>query len=210
MATQNDMPTWATALSEKYKLTVRNSVPPVGNSSSKSTARSERGYHAAPDEKQIVEIDQPFEPEFTASLSNFREVLKDLQASGYIHLADLTAYDESPVSPRFKVIYELISMKDKKRCAVIVPLSDVDPKIQTVTDLWQGANWLERETYDMYGIVFENHPDLRRMLLPNSFKGYPLRKDFIVDYRQEFDKSLIDEGMFDPFGNTLVRGKTQS
>lgn len=154
--------------------------------------------------------EQQYEPEFTASLENFREVLLELQQNGYIHLADLTAYDESPASPRFKMVYELISMEDKKRCAVIVPLSDNDPKISTVTDIWAGANWLERETYDMFGIVFENHPDMRRILLPNAFKGYPLRKDFIVDYRQEYEKSLVEEGTFDPFGNTLVRGKTQS
>ena len=157
-----------------------------------------------------LQISTQFEPEFTVSVKEFKTLLADLRARGFVHLADLTAYDEHPQKPRFQVVYELISLKEKSRCAIIVPLEMDDPKIETVTDLWAGANWLEREVYDMYGIVFENHPDMRRILLPNSFKGYPLRKDFVVDYRQEFDKSLAEEGLFDPFGNTLVRGKTQS
>jgi NADH-quinone oxidoreductase subunit C len=149
----------------------------------------------------------PSEPELKVSVQNFKELLKDLQSRGYVHMADLTAYDEAPASPRFHVVYELISMESKKRCSVVVPVSDLDPKISTVTDIWKGAEWLEREVYDMYGIVFEGHADMRRILLPHTFKGHPLRKDFIVDYRQEFEKKVVDEGMFDPFGTTVVRGK---
>jgi len=151
----------------------------------------------------------PDEPELKATIESFRDLLKELQQASYVHLADLTAYDESPATPRFYVVYELISLQDKKRCSVIVPLNDADPKIPTIIDLWKGADWLERETYDMFGIVFEGHPDLRRILLPNSFKGFPLRKDFVVDYRQEFDKKLVEEGLFDPFGATVVRGKSE-
>ena len=148
----------------------------------------------------------PGEPEFKTTLQNFKALLTELKNLSYVHLADLTAYDEAPANPRFHVVYELISMKDKKRCAVIVPLSDEAPSIPTIIDLWKGANWLEREVYDMYGIQFEGHPDQRRILLPPSFKGFPLRKDFVVDYRQEFEKSLVEEQVFDPFGATLVRG----
>ncbi len=152
----------------------------------------------------------PSEPEFLVNSQNLKALLTELKEKGYTHLADLSSYDEFPKTPRFHVFYELISMQDKKRCRVVLALdADVAP---TVTDLWNGANWLERECYDMMGIQFEGHPDMRRILLPPSFKGSPLRKDFVVDYRQDYEKSLTEDS-FDPFGATLVRkapNKTQS
>ena len=147
----------------------------------------------------------PGEAEFKVDAKVAHSLLCELQNKGYVHLADLTAYDEFPHSPRFHVLYELISLKEKKRCSVVAVLDNDNPEIATATDLWRGAGWLERETYDMYGIIFDGHEDLRRILLPPSFKGWPLRKDFIVDYRQEFEKQVLDEGIFDPFGATLVK-----
>ncbi len=135
------------------------------------------------------------------------EYLKNLPHGPFEHLADLTAYDEFPKNPRFFVVYELISMMRKMRCSVVAPVSDKGGvcQIETVcTDLWPGANWLEREVYDMFGIEFTGHPDLRRILLPPSFKGHPLQKDFVVDYRQEFPQTLKADPGFDPFGNTIV------
>jgi NADH-quinone oxidoreductase subunit C len=91
-----------------------------------------------------------------------------------------------------------------KRCRVVVfAKDDSSPRLTSVIDLWPGANWLERETYDMFGIIFEGHPDLRRILLPPSFNGFPLRKDFVVDYRQDFSNDK-NESIFDPFGNTVL------
>lgn len=147
----------------------------------------------------------PGEVEFTVDGKVAHNLMCHLQNKGYVHLADLTAYDEFPKSPRFHVLYELISLKEKKRCAVIAIVDDENPAIATLTDLWKGANWLERETYDMYGIQFMGHPDLRRILLPPSFKGWPLRKDFVVDYRQEYEKAVVEEGLFDPFGASIVK-----
>lgn len=151
----------------------------------------------------------PGEAEFTIDCQTntqaAHKLLSDLQNRGYVHLADLTAYDEFPKSPRYHVVYELISLKDKKRCAVIAVVTDENPTILTVTDLWKGADWLERETFDMYGIRFEKHPDHRRILLPPSFVGFPLRKDFVVDYRQDYAKVNGEEGLFDPFGATVVK-----
>ncbi len=127
----------------------------------------------------------------------------------FVHLADLTGYDEHPKSPRFHVVYNLISMKLKTRAAVVAVVeSNEKPQVESVTSLWSGANWLERETYDMLGIEFVGHPDHRRILLPPSFVGFPLRKDFLVDYRQQFAKTEEEEQSFDPFGNTIV--KTES
>jgi len=133
--------------------------------------------------------------------------LKNLPVGAFEHLADLTAYDNAPGTPRFHMVYELISMTQRIRCSVIVPLDEtVLPKVDSICDLWKGANWLEREVYDMYGIHFEAHPDLRRILLPPQFVGWPLRKDFVADYRQEYATSDSTEGVFDPFGNTVVKG----
>ncbi len=136
------------------------------------------------------------------------EVLRFLQtysSGAFEHLADLTAYDELPKTPRFYVVYELISMGLKLRARVIAQCKDdQSPELESIVDLWPGANWLEREVYDMFGIHFKGHPDLRRMLMPQHFVGYPLRKDFIVDYRQTFPDTGASETAFDPFGNTVV------
>jgi NADH-quinone oxidoreductase subunit C len=151
--------------------------------------------------------------ELTCSSDNFRSLLVALKSATvpFEHLADLTAYDASPSSPRFHVVYELISMGLGKRCRVLVPLKDdANPRVTSVVDLWPGANWLEREVYDMYGIHFDGHPDMRRILMPATFVGYPLRKDFVVDYRQSFPNDVQDEDVFNPFGNNIVAGEKNS
>jgi len=78
------------------------------------------------------------------------------------------------------VVYHLYSMERRHRLALKTDLPAADPKLSTVSDVWPTANWHEREAWDMYGIVFENHPDLRRILLPEDYPGHPLRKDFKV------------------------------
>lgn len=154
----------------------------------------------------------PNEPEFTVAPEHALEVLaglKNLAGGGFDHLADLTAYDDAPKAPRYYVVYELISMLRKARCSVHVPVNEeaIAAGIESAVKLWAGANWLEREVYDMYGLHFRNHPDLRRILMPPSFQGFPLRKDFVVDYRQTFPDAMDDEGLFDPFGTTIVKDR---
>jgi|GEM_PF-1485486 len=154
----------------------------------------------------------PGELEITIGKEDAKDLLKALKGmpvGAFEHLADLTAFDNAPSTPRFHMVYELISMTQRLRCSVIVPLDEViQPKVDSICDLWKGANWLEREVYDMYGIHFEGHPDLRRILLPDVFVGAPLRKDFIADYRQEYVGAAQNEAQatFDPFGNTVVKG----
>lgn len=134
------------------------------------------------------------------------KALKLLPVGAFDHLADLTAFDNAPGTPRFHMVYELISMAARIRCSVIVPLQEtIQPKVSSICDLWLGANWLEREVYDMYGIQFEGHPDQRRILLPEVFVGYPLRKDFVADYRQEYTGASESDQVFDPFGNTVMK-----
>ena len=116
-----------------------------------------------------------------ASLVEVCRALRDHADLGFILLADLTAVDRWPRQPRWEVVYHLSSMKQRLR--VKVPLDGVSPRLPTVQSVWPGAGWLERETWDMFGIVFDDHGDLRRLLMPEDWEGYPLRKDFPVQVR---------------------------
>jgi NADH-quinone oxidoreductase subunit C len=89
-----------------------------------------------------------------------------------------------PRTPRFEIVYHLYSLSKNHRFRLKVPLVENDPKLPSVVSLWSGANWLERETYDLYGIVFDGHPDLRRIYLYEEFEGHPLRKDYPKEKRQ--------------------------
>ncbi len=98
---------------------------------------------------------------------------------GFNMLADLCGADRGPEEdPRFEVNYHLFSTTHHKRLRLKVLLSEDEPKVQTVVSVWKTANWHERETFDLLGIIFENHPDLRRILLPSDFDGHALRKDY--------------------------------
>jgi NADH-quinone oxidoreductase subunit C len=94
-------------------------------------------------------------------------------------LVDLCGVDRGPEEdPRFEVNYHLFSTTKFHRLRLKVLLSEDDPRVPTVTTVWRTANWHERETWDMFGIRFEGHPDLRRILLPDDWQGHALRKDF--------------------------------
>lgn len=99
----------------------------------------------------------------------------------FTHLSDLSSIDRYPVEPRFEVNYHLVSMSRKERLRLKVRVSGSDPVVDTVTPVWPGANWPEREVFDLFGIRFEGHPDLRRIVLPVDWEGYPLRKDYPVE-----------------------------
>lgn len=110
------------------------------------------------------------------------EVLAHLKtASGFDFLVDVTAVDylEYPeAADRFAVIYCLLNTVTGERLIVKVYVNDPNPTVKSVYDLWRGSDWLEREVYDMFGIIFEGHPDLRRILMPEEFTAFPLRKDY--------------------------------
>ena len=98
---------------------------------------------------------------------------------GFDMLIDLCGVDRGPEEePRFEVNYHLFSTIHYSRLRLKVLLSEDDPKVPTVTTLWKTADWHERETYDLFGIIFDGHPDLRRILLPSDFDGHALRKDY--------------------------------
>src|SRR5215470_11009196 len=97
---------------------------------------------------------------------------------------DVTAVDYLGRQPRFEVVYHLYSTGHRHRLRLKARVPEADPSIPSVTPVWAGANWLERETYDMYGIRFSGHPDLRRIYLYDEFEGHPLRKDYPKEKRQ--------------------------
>lgn len=113
-----------------------------------------------------------------------REAIADVCRSlktnhGFDMLADLTAADRGPEEdPRFEVVYHLFSTKHFNRLRLKALLAEDEPHIATVETVWKTANWHEREVYDMFGVIFEGHSDLRRILLPSDFDGHALRKDY--------------------------------
>jgi NADH-quinone oxidoreductase subunit C len=96
-------------------------------------------------------------------------------------LTDLCGVDYLPAAPRFRVVYHLYSLKHKHRLRVKVALEESDPVVDSCISLWAGADWHERECFDLFGIIFKGHPNLQRLLLPSGFVGHPLRKDFPLE-----------------------------
>ena len=95
-----------------------------------------------------------------------------------IILSDATSFDRFPVEPRFEVNYHLVSIPNKAKIRLRTRVSGADPVVDSMVPVWPGAGWLEREIYDLMGIRFNGHPDLRRILLPDDWEGHPLRRDY--------------------------------
>ena len=112
----------------------------------------------------------------------------DLQ---YHMLTDLCGVDLFPETPRFEVVYHLNSIKNNQRLRLKAKVGEKE-SISSVESIWKVANWYEREAYDLFGIPFENHPDLRRIMLWDGYDGHPLRKDFPVE-GPDFDKPFVPE-----------------
>jgi NADH-quinone oxidoreductase subunit C len=99
---------------------------------------------------------------------------------GFERLTSVTGVDRFPAEPRFEVVYHLQSIAGKKRLRLKARVSGVNPEIGSVTAVYSGADWYERETFDLFGIRFLNHPDLRRIMMPEEWDGHPLRKDYPI------------------------------
>lgn len=104
--------------------------------------------------------------------------LRDHEDCAFEFLADLCGVDLLPSTPRFAVVYHLFSPRLNQRLRIRVFLAAEDPVVDSVVPVWETADWHERECFDLLGIRFRNHPDLRRILLADDFEGHPLRKDF--------------------------------
>jgi len=106
------------------------------------------------------------------------EFLRDEPGLMFTFLADVTALDLYPQEPRFELVYHLLSMEKAQRLRLKVRVSGEDPRFVTAIPVWPAANAFEREVFDLFGIVFDGHPFMRRLLLPEEWEGYPLRKDY--------------------------------
>jgi NADH-quinone oxidoreductase subunit C len=111
-------------------------------------------------------------------------VLRDRPELAFRFLAEVTAVDFWPREPRFELVYILVSIAHRLRLRMKVALDGPDAHVATISDLWPAANWLEREVWDLFGIAFDGHPDPRRLLMPEDWDGYPLRKDYPVQIRK--------------------------
>lgn len=140
---------------------------------------------------------QAFHPRAVASASLFRdeltleipreqiravcEFLKRDPELQFDFLADLTCVDYYPIEPRFELVYHLLSLTTRERLRLKTRVTSENPRLDSITGLWAGANWLEREIFDLFGVHFTGHPNLRRLLMPDDWEGYPLRKDYPLE-----------------------------
>jgi NADH-quinone oxidoreductase subunit C len=113
-----------------------------------------------------------------ARIVNVCRFLKTQQE--FVRLSTVTGVDRYPDEPRFEVVYHLHSLARNQRLRLKCRLESANPEIDSVTAVWRSANWYERETFDLFGVRFRNHPDLRRIMLPDDWEGHPLRKDYPV------------------------------
>jgi NADH-quinone oxidoreductase subunit C len=133
--------------------------------------------------------------------------LRDRPELRFSVLAELTAVDFWPREPRFEVIYLLISLEHRLRLRLKVRLAGNTASVATVSGIWPAANWLEREVWDLFGIVFDGHPDPRRLLMPEDWEGFPLRKDYPVQIRMKPQVSQPMQVSEEEFRANLVKDR---
>ena len=117
----------------------------------------------------------------TVSPGDVRSALEALKAAGYNAFEDMTAVDWFPSEPRFQLSYHVLSHAYKERIRLCAWVSGGNPVVESATSVWPGANYYEREVFDLFGVRFEGHPNLRRILMPEEWSGYPMRKDYPVE-----------------------------
>jgi len=146
---------------------------------------------------QLIEVvEQLGETTLVVRRERIVDILRFLRDDPQTHfdfLVDVCGVDylEMGWHERFAVVYHLCSLRDRRRLRVRVPVPEGDPSIDSIVELWPAANWAEREVFDLFGIRFKGHPDLRRILNPDDFEGHPLRKDFPlqgIGYREKFER----------------------
>tara|TARA_B100001996_G_scaffold220940_1_gene169865 strand:+ start:194 stop:754 length:561 start_codon:yes stop_codon:yes gene_type:complete len=120
------------------------------------------------------------------SLDKICRFLREDSRCAFEIMIDITAVDglEMNMNPRFEVIYHFKSLTHASRIRIKVPLEEHDCRIDSISSIWKSADWYERECFDMFGIIFEGHPDLKRILMYEEFEGHPLRKDYPIDKQQ--------------------------
>ena len=136
-----------------------------------------------PEAIQAVKFDRD-EMTIVVDRSALREacaLLREDPACPFNFLSDVTCVDWYPAEPRFEVVYHLLSIPKKERVRLKVRLNSSSPNVDSLTPLWPGANYFEREVFDLFGVRFAGHPYLRRIMMPEDWEGHPLRKDYPVE-----------------------------
>jgi|SRR5579859_6392708 NADH-quinone oxidoreductase subunit C len=116
-----------------------------------------------------------------AGIKQACEILRTEARTQFNFLADITCVDVFPAEPRFEVIYHLLSHSQKDRVRLIARLPGGDPSIDSIFGIWPSANFFEREIFDLFGVRFLGHPNLRRIMMPEDWEGHPMRKDYPVE-----------------------------
>ncbi|KYH12504.1 NADH-quinone oxidoreductase subunit C [Neorickettsia sp. 179522] len=130
-------------------------------------------------------INAPGQCVISSSLESLVELISYLSSCGFEQLVDIFGIDYLEREKRIEVVYLLLDLKNNRRCCVKVCVDPVSEKVPTCCGIFSVANWFEREVYDMYGVVFESHPDLRRILTDYGFEGFPMLKDFpLTGYKE--------------------------
>ena len=132
---------------------------------------------------EAIQAIQDFRGELTISidardLRRICEFLREATSLSFRFLSDLTAADHYPNEPRFEMVYHLFSIENSIRLRLKTQVGGTNPKVDSLVPVWPAANAFEREVFDLFGVRFEGHPDLRRILLPEDWEGHPLRKDY--------------------------------
>jgi NADH-quinone oxidoreductase subunit C len=112
---------------------------------------------------------------------SLRAACRSLQQAGYNFFEDVTCVDWYPSEPRFQVTYHILSHRLKERVRLHVMVGSIEPSVDSITSIWPSANFYEREVWDLFGVRFNGHPGLRRIMLPEEWEGHPLRKDYPVE-----------------------------
>jgi NADH-quinone oxidoreductase subunit C len=117
----------------------------------------------------------------TVAREQIQAACEAVKKAGYNFFEDLTAVDWYPSSPRFQLSYQILSHSLKQYIRLRVMVDEADPAVESITPVWPAANFYEREVFDLFGVRFEGHPNLRRIMMPDDWKGHPLRKDYPVE-----------------------------
>jgi NADH-quinone oxidoreductase subunit C len=117
----------------------------------------------------------------TIAAEEIRSAAATVRAAGYNFFEDVTAVDWFPSSPRFQLSYQILSQSYKEYIRLRVLVDGESPAVDSITPVWPGANFYEREVFDLFGVRFEGHPNLRRIMMPDDWQGYPMRKDYPVE-----------------------------
>ena len=132
-----------------------------------------------PDALKSTDLDG-IEQSVTIEANSIADVCNYLKTESELQFTSLMCLSGVDYEDKMEVVYHLHSLLHDHKVTLKVELSRDNPKLPSVSGVWKAANWHEREAYDMYGIVFDDHPDLRRILLPDDWEGFPLRKDYVV------------------------------